>query len=293
MKLKDEIEKMMESGKFNLLKFWAKALLQHLCCNYSSAHLLTIGDSFDLNTTEDINQAIEKFEKMLGTDVSNADSFKKIKEMQGSSGGFSDINDREIISKLTNSKDSSDEQYNQNEEEKVEYKNYTEYSTNPSENESDEDKFLNQWLYNTNFSFTQLLNKVDDEDEIERKRLKIIDKIKSICDIFTHYSYEDRNYYLEEMHLILRILKPEDIIEYVVPSFSIFVDEKDELKFKFLHQCLLVIEKICTNDFETAVDQIVINVLPHLESILRNTKDDLQETCMNTLSTKIIFFYFS
>ena len=35
-----------------------------------------IGDSFELTTTEDINQAIERFEKMLGTDLSNTDSFK-------------------------------------------------------------------------------------------------------------------------------------------------------------------------------------------------------------------------
>ena len=202
--------------------------------------------------------------------------------MQGSSGGFSDLNERE--SKSNNSNNVSEDRNDDSEEIKRESYNNSELTTNPTENENDEDNFLNQWLYNTNFSFTQLLNKVDDEDEIERKRLKIIDKIKSICDIFAHYSYEDRNYYLEEMHLILLILKQEDIINYVVPSFSIFVDEKEELKFKFLHKCLLVIDKICKIDFETAVDHIVINVLPHLESILRNTKDELQETCINTLS---------
>lgn len=87
------------------------------------------------------------------------------------------------------------------------------------------------------------------------------------------------------MHLILRLLTYQDVIDYVLPSFSIYVDEKDELKFKFLHKCFLVVEYICIHDFESAIDHIVIHVFPHLESILcKVTSEDLQETCLNTLA---------
>lgn len=134
-------------------------------------------------------------------------------------------------------------------------------------------------LYHSNstFSVTQFLDKVDTDEDIKSKRLKVINKIKEICDIFNKYSYQDRANYLEEMHLILRLLIPQEIIDHVLPSFTIFVEEKDALKLKFLDILPMITDYLISEDYEAAIDQIILNVFPTLESMLKKSTEEIQD----------------
>jgi hypothetical protein len=71
------------------------------------------------------------------------------------------------------------------------------------------------------------------------------------------------------MHLILIILDPNEILEHVLPSLNIFVDEVDSLKLKFLDKTSEIIDAILVQDFDAAVDKIIISVFPALESMLK------------------------
>jgi len=89
--------------------------------------------------------------------------------------------------------------------------------------------------------------------------------------------------YLEEMHIILRLLKPNDIIEHIVPSFNIFIDETNDLRAKFLKTLPSIVKKMLECDFDAGVDQIILNVFPALESMMKKTKDEVLDLCIETL----------
>jgi hypothetical protein len=160
----------------------------------------------------------------------------------------------------------------------------TKASTRIDESDSNtEDGNLMYYLSNTTLSVTQILSKADTEKELHEKREKVISKIKEMCDIFNKYSQSDRMIYLEEMHLILRLLTVQEVFDHVVPSFSIFVDESEELKVKFLGVLKQVIQHILKAEFDNAVDQILIHVFPNLESMIKKTIGDIQDICIDTL----------
>lgn len=129
--------------------------------------------------TEDISAAIERFEKLLGTDLKYTDSFKKMKEKLGSSGGSGwEINDRD----QTKPNISADiaEKVEDKEETKDELPSSSQMTTKPSENESEDEKVLYQCLSSTNFSFTQYFDKIDTKEETEKKRKLVVEKIKAM-----------------------------------------------------------------------------------------------------------------
>lgn len=134
-------------------------------------------DSLDLSSSEDITAAIDRFEKLLNTDLKYSDSFKKMKASLGSSGNSWGINDRESKSNI-----SEDVSSDNDEEDKCS----TENTSNPSirvtesESQNEDEKLLLQCLSSTNFSFTQYFDKVDTEEEQNIKRVRVIEKIKQM-----------------------------------------------------------------------------------------------------------------
>ena len=89
--------------------------------------------------------------------------------------------------------------------------------------------------------------------------------------------------YLDEMHLILRLLSYDQITDHVLPSFTIFSDETDRLRFKFLKTIPDVIEGICGLDFDTSIDYIALHILPVLENILKSSTEPLSSLCLDTI----------
>mmetsp|Transcript_17072 Transcript_17072/g.15026 ORF Transcript_17072/g.15026 Transcript_17072/m.15026 type:complete len:241 (+) Transcript_17072:264-986(+) len=222
-------------------------------------------DSLDLNSFDDISLAIEKYEKMLGTDMKNSGSLNKMKSSQGSSEYSWGINDRE----------------NSIEEEQIVDSKNTKISEQALNDSTEDSSSINHLLSNSNFSLTQYLD-TNEEDQmslqerLEKQNKLIISKIKKMCDIFSKYDNVERELYLQEMHLILLIIPFKDIIDSVLPSFSIFVEETEVLKLKFLQKLPFILENLIQKDFETAIDQIVLNIFPTLENILKKSSEDIQ-----------------
>ena len=229
-----------------------------------------------------MNDVIERYEKVLGSEINFSDSFKKMKEMYGTPSEWYDfIRDKSDLQTELSSSNLSNNNLKIEQDSKDILSKLENSRNNYYDNE--DEKFLYNCLYSTSFSITKYLEEIDTTDQIEQKRNLVIEKIKTIWDVFAPYSKEDRIIYLEEMHLILRILKPQDIIEFIIPSFIVFIEEKDDLKLKFLEKCMLPLEQLFLNDFETAVDQVVINVLPQLENILRVSNDEIQDVWIDTI----------
>ena len=85
------------------------------------------------------------------------------------------------------------------------------------------------------------------------------------------------------MHLILRLLSYEQVIDHVLPSFTIYSDETDHLRLKFLKTLPEVIESIWESDFDTSIDHIALHILPVLENVLKSSTDPLQSLCLSTI----------
>lgn len=180
-----------------------------------------------------------------------------MKASHGLSDNSWNINDRDI---------SSDDKNSSREEIKEQI---SEESTHASDYSRD---IIERWLNNESFSMTQIFENtilLSPEDRRNSQRKAIISKIASMWDIFTPYDEKIREVFLSEMHLILIILEQNEIIEHVLPSFSIFTDEVDHLKLKFLNKITDVVDTILTQDFKVGVDNIVINVFPVLETMLK------------------------
>ena len=90
-----------------------------------------------------------------------------------------------------------------------------------------------------------------------------------MCDVFAPYSYEKRELFLDELDTIMSVLSPEQVNTHVINALGIFVDEKDELKAKFLQKAPAVCRFLCEADQEKAMNAIIINVLPYFSVLLK------------------------
>ena len=108
----------------------------------------------------------------------------------------------------------------------------------------------------------------EEEKQAASRSEQIVKQIKQMCDVFAPYSYDTRELFLDEIELIMKSLSPEEIGAHVMNALSIFVDEKDDLKNKFLQKVPVICRHLCEVDKDRAMNQIIIHVLPYLSVVL-------------------------
>ena len=94
----------------------------------------------------------------------------------------------------------------------------------------------------------------EEEKQAATRSEQIVKQIKQMCDVFSPYSYDTRELFLDEIELIMKALTPDEVGAHVMNALSIFVDEKDDLKNKFLQKVPVICRHLCEVDKDKAMN---------------------------------------
>jgi hypothetical protein len=77
-----------------------------------------------------------------------------------------------------------------------------------------------------NFTSTQSILAFARKEEQSSVRVQVIDKLKMMSDMFSPYSFEDRELFLDECEKIMKILDHEEVAVFVLPILTVYVIPK-------------------------------------------------------------------